>query len=152
MLNLDVIQKTFSFKIGKLEIEPAYWQAIAIVALLFILVLTLARLRRVYVNWSLKGSTSMMFLGFMLALIIEGFLLIGGRTLFTEIIGWEKAPKPLSTVLDAGRGRLINVLGVTQEIPQSTASEVPDAASIYRQYILLDLLEAQKAQELICKP
>lgn len=84
--------------------------AVAVIVLVFLLILTLAQVRRHFVNWSLRGGVFGIFFGFLLALILEGFLLIGGRTVITELLGWRNAPKPISIALDAGRGKLIQVL------------------------------------------
>lgn len=155
-MNFDqfgLIQKSFSFEVGSWQIEPTYWQAGAIVFLLFLLVLTLARLRYMYVHWSLgKSSISMIFWGFLLALVVEGFLIISGRTILTEIVGWENAPKPISTVLDAGRTKLVDVLGVTEEIPQSFASENPTYQSVVGHYEMLSGSEKETARFYICTP
>jgi hypothetical protein len=113
--------RTISVPLGKYVFAPSYFQAAAIVFLLFLLVLTLAQVRRHFLNWSLKGGIFGIALGFFLALILEGFLVIGGKTVVTEILGWRNAPKPLLRALEAGRNKLVNVLGVTQEIEVSQA-------------------------------
>ena len=101
-----------------------------------------------YVHWSFKGFVPSILFGFILALILEGFLLIGGRTLFTELLGWENAPKPVAVALDAGRTRLVNVLGVqTSEIPDTLVSEGNTVESVSSGYQSLPL-EAQ--EELTC--
>jgi len=147
------LTKSFSFKLGNLDISPQYWHAIAIVILLFLLVLTLARLRYLYVHWSLqKPSIAMIFWGFLLALILEGFLLISGRTLFTEILGWKNAPKPISIALDAGRAKLVKVLGVTEEIPSSLANESPSYSSVMSDFQKLSEEEKQELRLLMCSP
>lgn len=106
---LRFIERTFTFNIGKMEIAPTYWQAGAIIFLLFLLLMTFARVRYLYVNWSLgKSAIAMLFWGFLLAIIFEGFMLIAGKTLFTEIFGWQNAPKPISAFIDLGRDRLYN--------------------------------------------
>ena len=89
--------RTFDVPIGKTVISPSYFYAAAIVFLLFLLVLTLAQVRRHFLNWSLKGGIFGIALGFFLALILEGFLIIGGKTVVTEILGWKNAPKPIKT-------------------------------------------------------
>lgn len=150
---LGVINKTFDFKVRNLLITPTYWQAGAIVFLLFLLVWTIARLRHMYVGWSLgKSAISMIFWGFLLALILEGFLIISGRTILTEILGWKNAPKPISTALDVGRAKLVDVLGVTDEIPQSSAREMPTVSSVVDDFQNLSGMEAQEVRLLICEP
>lgn len=144
---------TLNFNLGELQFSPSYIQAGAIVFLLFLLVLTLARLRYMFVNWSLgKSGVSMLFWGFLLALILEGFLILGGRTLFTEIVGWKNAPKPILNVLDAGRDKLVDVLGVTDQIPISTAHEDPTLHSVISDFQSLSSDEAEKVRSTICRP
>jgi hypothetical protein len=151
---LNFLGKTFHpFKVGKLDITPTYWQALVIVILLFFLVFTLARMRYLYVNWHLgRHSFAMFFWGFLLALIVEGFFIIGGRTLFTEILGMKNVPKPISTILDIGRNRLITVLGVSDQVPSSSASQDIKSGDVYQLYNSLSPDEAEKLYSEICKP
>src|SRR3972149_1500560 len=118
--------KTFNFNLGNLSFSPTYVSAIAIIFLLFLLVLTLAQVRRHFLNWSVKGGIFGIALGFLLALIFEGFFLIGGKTVVTEVLGWKNAPKPIVNVLDAGRAKLVKVLGVSKEAPEV---DVPNYSS-----------------------
>jgi hypothetical protein len=141
-----------SFEIGGLLFTPSYFHAIAIVILLFLLVLTFARLRRLYVDWSLKGSATMIGLGFLLAVIVEGFLILGGRTLFTQLVGWQNAPQPIQTALDAGRAKLVQVLGTSQEIPQSSASEPVTVEKVIGEYQSLSPDDAARFKKLLCVP
>lgn len=144
---------SLSYKIGSLEFAPSYLQAGAIIFLSFLLILTLARLRHIYIHWSLgKTSMSMIFWGFLLAVVVEGFLLIGGRTLFTEILGWKSAPKPISNLLDIGRKKVVSVLGVTDEIPTSNAEMKPSLEELTNQYKSLTKDEARRFRENICSP
>lgn len=129
-----------------------YLQAGAIIVLVFLLVITLAQIRHHYVDWSIKGGVVGIFFGFLLALILEGFLLIGGRTAVTEFLGWENAPKPIKTALDMGRLKLINVLGVSDQIPFSVASENPTSEDAIDLLQNLDPSETKKVKALICEP
>ena len=147
------LTKTFNFKLGNLDVSPQYWHAITIVFLLFLLVLTIARVRYLFIHWSLgKSAISMIFWGFLLALILEGFLLISGRTFLTEVIGWRNAPKPISTALDVGRAKLVKVLGVTDEIPDSLANEPPSFSSVMGDFQQLSEEEKQKLRTIMCNP
>lgn len=92
------------------QLNSVYLQVGAIIVLLFLLILTLASVRKHFVRWSFKGGLMGLFFGFLLALIFEGFLLIGGRTAVTEILGWKNAPKPLVNVLDAGRAKIKSLI------------------------------------------
>lgn len=128
-----------------------YLQAVAIIVLVFLLVLTLAQVRRHYVHWSIKGGLVGIFFGFILALILEGFLLIAGRTALTEFLGWKDAPKPVATALDIGRKKLVNVLGVKDEIPSINANNTTtdDALNILQS---LSPSEMRKIKAIICTP
>jgi hypothetical protein len=146
----NFVNKTFLFNIGKMEIAPTYWQAGLIVLLLFILVLTLARLRRMYVGWSLNSFLPAVGLGFLLALVFEGFMIISGNTLLIKIFGWENAPKPISTALDEGRNELIKVLGDSEEIPETERQY--NYQEVISSYETLDISEKEKVNKYICTP
>jgi hypothetical protein len=103
-------------------------------------------------EWSFKGASFGVFLGFLLALILEGFLLVGGRTVLTDVLGWKTAPKPISNALDAGRSQLISVLGVSKEVPESSAAEPPTSENVIHLYSQLSPKEAQKTKFSICTP
>jgi hypothetical protein len=144
--------QSFNFKFLNLNLSTQYWQAIAIVVLLFFLVLTLAKVRRHFIDWSLKGAVFGIFFGFLLALFTEGFLIIGGKTAVTELLGWRNAPKPIQVAIDAGRAKLVNVLGVTDAIPNSIASEDPTVDDAIEIFQSLDPSESKKVKSLICTP
>lgn len=133
---------TFDFNIGKYSLNVPYFQAIAIVFLLFFLVITLAQVRHHYLDWSLKGAGVGIFFGFLLAIILEGFLLVYGKTAITGLLGWKNAPKPISIVLDAGKSKLSNVLG-----QETTSEESPD---IIKSFQSLNPSEAKKVKSIIC--
>lgn len=115
---LEKVTQGFELQIGGVTIYPQIWQAGLIIILLFFLVLTMAQVRRHFMEWSFKGAWFGIFLGFILALILEGLLLVGGRTIVTEVLGWRDAPKPVKTALDAGNDKLREVLGTSyQECP-----------------------------------
>jgi hypothetical protein len=148
-----LLNKTINLKIRNVSVSPSYLQAAAIVFLLFLLVFTVARMRYLYVHWSLsKSSLAMLFWGFVLTLIIEGFLIVSGRTLLTEILGWRKAPKPVSTALDISRAKLIDVLGVTGEIPQSVANEIPTFQNVVSDFVNLSSEDKETVRKFVCEP
>lgn len=152
----DLAQKaltsTLDFKIGKVDISLTYIQAAAIAFLIFLLIYTLARLRKIYIKWSFKGWHAWLFMGFLLALILEGFLLIGGRTVLTGLLGWKNPPEPVQNALDAGRTKLVDVLGETGEVPESTARENLTSDEVIASFQSLPPDEAQKVSSLICQP
>ncbi len=134
------------------NLSQASWKAFAVVALLFILVLVLAKMRRHYIDYSFKGAVFGIFFGFLLALVLEGFLIIGGRTAITEFLGWKNAPKPLQVAIDSGRSKLVQVLGVTDEIPKSFAQDDPNVEGAVSVLQNLDPSETKKVKALICEP
>ena len=110
-------------------------------------------MRRHFLDWSVKGAVFGIFFGFLLALALEGFLIIGGRTALTEVLGWKNAPKPISKIVDMGHDKLINVLGVTDEIPFTSADEGPmsKAESVVKNFQSLTPSEAREVKALICE-
>jgi len=101
-------------------------------------------------DWSVKGGIFGIFFGFLLALILEGFLLIGGKTFLTEILGWKNAPKPIANALETGRGKLVKVLGVSQEIPESQA-KLYSKEEVITAFQSLPPKDASKVKALICQ-
>lgn len=92
----------------------------------------------------------MFFWGFLFALIIEGFFMVGGRTIFTSILGMKNVPKPFSAILDIGRQRLVKVMGVTD---QKTGTEIIlTSDDILKEFNNLPSAEADKLYNQICKP
>jgi hypothetical protein len=126
---------------GGLVFSPSYLQAGLIVLCLFLLILTFAMLKHRYIHWTIKGIMPGVTLGFVLALFIEAMLVVSGRTVFTELVGWKNAPKPISNVLEASRSRLIDVLGI---------SDVPKVEELMQSYENLEKSEQDSLQELIC--
>ena len=111
--------KTFSFKIGSLTISPNYLEAILIVLLIFFLVFAMARMHRLFIDWSFKGAAMGVLIGFFLTLVIEGFFVVGGSSVLTTVFGWKNPPKPIVNLLDAGRAQFVKVLGAsTQSCPR----------------------------------
>ena len=148
----QILGSSLQFNVGNLNISTSYLQAGAIVVLLFLLVLSLASFRRHLLGWSIKGALFGLFFGFLLALIFEGFLVVGGRTALTELAGWKNAPQPIQAALDAGRAKLVQVLGVTEEVPQSVAKEDPTIEDAINLFQSLDPSESAKVRQMICKP
>jgi len=148
----QILFEKFSLNIGNFTISPSYLQAGAIIFLIFILLLSMANLRRHFLNWSIKGSIFGIFWGFILALILEGFLIIGGRTALTEIIGWKDAPKPLVNLLDKGREKLVEVLGITAPVPESYAEKNKSYLDVLNDFRKLNVNESEKVKNAICKP
>lgn len=141
----------FNISLGKLSLPIPYWQAIAVVVLIFFLIFMLAKYRRHTADWSLKGAVFGVFFGFLLALILEGFLIIGGRTALTSVLGWKNPPPQLATALDAGKAKLVQVLGITSPIPSSFAK---DSSSVQGAIEVLQNLnpdDSEKVRVIFCR-
>lgn len=135
---------------GGLLFSPNLLMAILTVFLIFLLIMTFASLRHRYLGWHIKGILPGLSFGFILALILEGFLILGGRTVLTELIGWENAPKPVAVALDAGRNQLVKVLGeTTSEIPSSNA-QTQSSEDVYQAAQSLSRPEYQELKKLLC--
>lgn len=96
--------------VNNFSVAPTYIQAGAIILLIFLLIIILAQFRHHFVRWSMKGGLIGLFFGIVLTLIIEGFLLVNGRTALITLLSWNNAPKPMSTVLDIGKEKLTNII------------------------------------------
>ncbi len=149
---LGSLSDNFTFRLGKFSLPVPYWQAITIVFLIFLLVVLIAKFRRHYVDWSLKGAVFGIFFGFLLALILEGFLIIGGRTALTSVLGWKNPPAPLADALDAGRTKLVQVLGIKSEIPSSFAMENTTVRGVVELLQNLNPEDSKKVKSIICTP
>ena len=142
----------FDINIGSLSFPVSYAQAALIVFLIFLLVLLMAQFRRHFVDWSVKGAIFGIFFGFLLALILEGFLIIGGRTALTSILGWKNAPAPISLALDAGRNKLIQVLGIKDQVPPSFAKENATVTGAVELLQSLNPADIKKVKTIFCQP
>lgn len=151
---INVANKTLpSFSVRGIEIVPTYWQAATIVLLIFLLIFTLARMRYLYVHWHLsKTSLAMMFWGFVLTLILEGFLWLSGRTVLTTVLGWKNPPKPVAATLETGRDHLREVLGETAEIDSAKAKSPPTYQSVVFDYKELSEEDRKTVQKFVCTP
>lgn len=114
------INSTFNLTLpGGLSLAPTYWEAGLVILLLFLLVLSLGRVRRHIVDWHFRGLFPGIIIGVLITVAIEGFLLVGENSL----LGWKEAPKPVSEVLDVGHNKLVGVLGSSSEINLDTITQ-----------------------------
>lgn len=149
---LKVLVGKFDINIGKFSLPVSFAQAALVIFLIFLLVLVLAQFRRHFVNWSVKGALFGIFFGFLLALILEGFLIVGGRTVITGVLGWKSAPAPISIALDAGRNKLIQVLGIKDQISSSFAKESPTVSGAINLLQSLSPTDIKKVKTIFCQP
>jgi len=149
---LNFVSGTFDLTLGNFYMPISYWQAFLIVALVFVLIIFLAMFRKHRVDWSFKGALFGILFGFLLALLLEGFLIIGGKTALTSILGWENAPPAISSALDAGRSQLVKVLGVdTATIPSSFAKDTYGVQETVRILQNLNPADSKTVRAIFCK-
>jgi hypothetical protein len=152
MGDFKILLDQFNLNLGENPFSLTYIEVGGMVILLFILVLIFAQFRRRYVDWSFKGAVFGIFIGFLVALILEGFLIIGGKTALTEVLGWKNPPAPVSLALDAGRTKLIQVLGINNQIPSSLAKENPTVQSAIEVLQSLSPSDIKKVKTIFCQP
>jgi len=148
----EFLSSNFSAKLGSITVSAQTIRVIAIIFLIFLLILTLAQIRRHFVGWSLKGAGMGLFFGFLFTMILEGFLIIGGRTAITEFLGWKNAPKPIQNVVDMGRNKLTEVLGIKETIPVLNAGEIGGYDEAVNLLQNLSPADIGKVKSLICTP
>lgn len=135
---------------GGLTVSPNLIQAILLVVLLFLMIYMIGHLRHTYLDWSIKGILPGLSFGFILAIILEGMLLVGGKTILTETLGWKNAPKPISNALDAGRNGLSSVLGVSATVPTSDAKSAPTLQSVRNDIENLNKDDQSQLLQILC--
>lgn len=141
-----VWQRVLDF-VSNFSVAPTYMQAGAIIVLIFLLVISLAQFRHHFVKWSMKGGLIGLFFGILLTLLLEGFLLVSGHTALISLLGWKNAPKPLSTILDIGKEKLTDVLGISTK--SLTSVSTTDAITVLQS---LNPSEIKKIKAIICTP
>lgn len=96
--------------LGAIKINPSVSFVVIFVLLLFFLVLTLAEVRRHFMNWSFRGSFYGFFLGFALAIVIEAFFVLGQRDMLTSFLNINNLPKPFSALVGNLRNTAVEQL------------------------------------------
>lgn len=130
--------------------SPTYLHAALVLFCIFVFILAFAMFQRRQHQENIKNTMPGIAFGFAIAIVLEAMLLVGGRTVLTEFLGWENAPKPISNALDASRTRLVEVLGVTDEIPESNASSPMSVKQLNEHYESLNSEDQELLQNLVC--
>ena len=143
-MDTGALAETFKSQVGSLSVSPSLVKAGVIVVLVFILLLVMAKMTRRYMSWYTNGWWVWAILGFLFAVILDGFFVISGSTLFTSVLGWKSAPKPIQTILEGSRQSLTNVLGESKVAPSSD--------SIISDFETLDSESASKVRAKVCIP
>jgi len=69
----------------------------------------------------------------------------------TEALGWKNAPKPIQIALDSGRSKLVQVLGIQNQIPTSVAKENATVQSTIQTLQSLNPADMKKVKNLLCR-
>jgi len=141
----------FNFNLGNFSFSVLYIEVAALVFLIFLLIVTMAQLRRHNIDWSIKGILFGTIFGFLLALTLEGFLITKGGTVLTGILGWKNAPAPISIALDAGKSKLIQVLGASDQTSPALVKENSTVTGAVQVLQSLDPADIKKVKTIFCQ-
>lgn len=135
---------------GGFVFSPTYLQAGVVVLCLFLFIFAFGLMQRHQTQLTMKGIVPGIALGFTLALLIEAILLVGGKTVITELLGWKDAPKPISSAIEISRSHFVEVLGVNSSVPEGNAQNKLGTDGIMQSYEELSEKEKKSLQKLIC--
>lgn len=131
-------------------VSPQYQQALIIGIGVFLIILLLGVTRRHMLNWSIKGAWFGVVFGIVVTLLVQGLLLVGGKTAVVEVVRNEKTPKNVRVFLQEN----------ITELAQSLASE-PKTLGAQEELNFQDFIDGfstlpkkdqQKVKNLICEP
>lgn len=142
----------FNFSLGSFYFSLPYIEVAILVFLIFLLIITWAQLRRHNIDWSLKGILFGTIFGFLLALVLEGFLITQGGTVITGVLSWRSAPAPISIVLDAGRNKLIQVLGIKDQVTSALVKENVTVTTAIDFLQSMNPGDIKKVKTIFCQP
>ena len=74
-----------------------------------------------------------------------------GQDSLTGILGWKNPPAPISLALDAGRNKLIQVLGIQDQIPSSLAKENTTVTGAVELLQSLNPADIKKVKTIFCQ-
>lgn len=92
LINLDflstgILGKTISLRLLNMDFQFTYWEIGAVVFLIFLLILSLAHMRRHFVDWSLKGAIFGFVFGVIITIVVGGVLILRGIKIDTKVLG-----------------------------------------------------------------
>lgn len=130
---------------------PAGWSNLALAfGGVFVFLLLLGWARHHMLEWSIKGARFGVIFGILLTLIIEGFLLFGGRNLIVGAIQNEKTPEGVRVFLSQAFGEI--AVALRSDPKTLGASGKTSAVSVVGSFGELSESEQKRAQDSICKP
>lgn len=126
-------------------------QATFIIIVVFLFALLLGVARHHMLAWSIKGAWFGIFFGILLTLLVEAFLLVGGRTALVETLNNEKIPKTVRNTIREGTREISNSLN--NEIPMLSAQDQQDPTkNVISLFSSLKREDQQTVERAICLP
>lgn len=126
-------------------------QAMLIIIGVFLFTLVLGLARHHMLVWSIKGAGFGIVMGAILMLILEGILLVGGKTAVGEIVKNNSTPDNVRVFLQKNMSELASQIGA-EPGTLGAASEKIDPEVVISEFKNLESLEQKAVQEAICKP
>lgn len=128
-----------------------YLKIILIVALVFLLVLVMARTRKIFIEHALHGGIFGIVIGILLMLIIDLIILAGlaDKSKLQKITSGEAGPEIMKEIAFSGMTNLSRVLG-SQTIIRPR--KVSTAQELINDFLGLPDEEATKVRDLLCPP
>lgn len=125
-------------------------QLIAIIIGIFLILLVLALARHHMLSWSMKGAKFGIFLGIVLTLALEGFLLVAGKTTFAEIVKSNNVPPAVRTFLSENMSDLAGQIG-GEPGTLGASTELRETSVIINDFKNLGAVDKERVQEAVCK-
>jgi hypothetical protein len=128
-----------------------YLKIILIVALCFLLVLVMARTRRIFIEHALHGGVFGIVIGIILMLIVDLIVIAGlsDKSKLQKITSGEAGPEVMKEIAFSGMTNLSRVLGSQTII---SARKVTTAQELINDFLGLPDEEAAKVRDLLCPP
>ena len=131
--------------------QSPYLKIILVVVLSFVLLLVLARTRKVFIEHAVRGGVFGFVLGMVFILMVDLIIIVGlsDKTKLQKITSGEAGPEIVKEVALSGLVNLSKVLGAQTILPTRRSLTAKDIIS---DFISLSDSEAEKVRDLLCPP
>lgn len=126
-------------------------QGILIIIGVFFVTLLLGLTRHHMLSWSMKGAGFGVVAGMLLTLVLEGLLLVGGKTAVAEIVRNESAPPAVRVFLQKNMSELADLIG-PESTTLGTASVKGVPEGLVTEYKKLTSQEQTQVRNAVCAP
>lgn len=134
------------------SIPPGILQVALIGTGVFLFTLLLGLARHHMLAWSIKGAWFGFLLGMVLLLILEGFLLVGGKTAISELVKNKRTPENVRVFLEKNMTELAQSLSNNPKALGASTKSGNPSASFVSQFENLPRGEQDAVKEEICQP